>query len=149
MSASISEIKPGMGLGDIEFGMSKEELEQLLGKPEEIEKYNLSDEEGDNSEAWHYDEHELSASFEEFYDWQLVSIAVSGENYKLYGKKLIGKDKATVVDVLEDLALGKITEETEDDLDMLCIEELNLNFYFEEDELSEIQFGPIFDEDEE
>ncbi len=148
MSAVISDIKPGMGLGNIEFGMSREDLKALLGNPEEIEKYNLSEEEGDNSEAWHYDEFELSASFEEFYDWQLVSIAVSGEDYKLHGKKLIGKDKATVLDILEDLAIGKITEETEEDLDMISIEEMNLNFYFEDEELSEIQFGPIFEDEE-
>ncbi len=148
MSTSISVIKPGYGLGTIEFGSTREDVEQILGKPDEVENYNLSEEEGDKSEAWHFDDLEMSLSFEEFYDWQLLSIAVSGESYTLNGVKLIGKDKTTVIDILEEMKLGELEVDTdEDDVDMISIPELNINFWFEDDVLSEIQWEPIYDED--
>lgn len=148
MNTLINEIKPGFGLGSIEFGLTRDELKKLIGKPSETELYNLSDEEGDGSEAWHFDELEMSVSFEEFFDWQLVSIAVSGEEFTLNGEKLIGKDKATVLGILEDMNLGDIEVDEDAEIDMFSIPELNINFWFEEDELSEIQWGPLFSDDD-
>lgn len=147
MSNEIYEIKPGFGLGNIEFGSTRDEVKMILGKPDEIETYDFSEEGDDASEVWHYDEYEMSLEFNEEFDWQLISFAVSGEDFKLKGERFIGKSKEAAMELIEEMDLGDTEEETTDEVDMIAVPELNLSFWFEEDELSEIQWGPIFETD--
>ena len=55
----LKNITPGIGLGVLRFGMTREQIKQLLGAPDEI-----VNEEAD-SETWHYDELDLSLNFDQ------------------------------------------------------------------------------------
>ena len=93
MSFSYLDIKSGEGLGDIKFGLTRQEVEALLGKPEEKETYNVNDDTDYKTESWHYDEYEIALSFVMFDEWRLVSITCSFEESLLFGQEVIGFKK--------------------------------------------------------
>jgi len=150
----MKEILIGKGYGDIQFGMTRSEVKKILGEPTEIDEYASSDEADDNTEAYHYDEIELSVSFDELDDWRLSSIAVSDPDSTLEGLKLIGVSEEDLLDKIEDLDLGEYDKEDvsspeSPDNEVITFFESSINFWFENGVVSEIQFGPIWDEDDE
>ena len=147
-----SEIKIGTGLGDIKFGMTREELKKIAGEPTEIDTFNASgDEEGYLTESWHYDEQEFSVSFDEEDNWRLTTISSSSEN-AILGDKLIGKSVDEVLSILEKMNLGD--NELEDLSDetinqkLICFIASSLNLWFEDDLLSEIQWGVLWSDED-
>ena len=145
----LKEIKAGEGLGDIKFGMTRSQVKKLLGEPSEIEKFSYSDEEDDLSESFHYDELELSAGFDEDSDWRLVTLAVSSPDYEFMNKKLIGVDRDSLLATLELLGIRNLEYETdpsEESPDSILItsKEKGITFWLEDGVVSEIQWGPIY-----
>lgn len=147
-----SEIKIGIGLGDIKFGMTRDELKKLAGEPTEIDTFNASGDEDEYlTESWHYDDDEFSVSFDEEDNWKLTTISSSSENSVL-GEKLIGKKIDDVLSFLEKMGLG------ENELEDLSDENINqklvsylrasLNLWFENDILSEIQWGVLWSDED-
>ncbi|MDA3865465.1 MAG: hypothetical protein PF489_01815 [Salinivirgaceae bacterium] len=146
------EIKAGIGLDSLRFGMSKEEVENILGKPNEIDTHTDNNEDDGATESWHYDDQELSISFEEIDDFKLFSIAVSNKSYKFKNKKLIGLKKKELIEELEALAIDDLKTEdwsTDDNLgqELIFSEKLSINFWMEDGELSEIQWGPLLEDE--
>ena len=87
-----NEIKIGLGLGKVTFGSSKESIKKNLGEPNEIEVLDIPiDGEEVTLEQWHYDDLELSASFDIEQDEILETLAVSSDEYTINGVSLIGK----------------------------------------------------------
>lgn len=141
-------ISLGQGLGDLKFGSSREQTIAILGQPSEKDMFSLSDEEGDDSEAWHYDTLDISLSFDEENDWKLTSIAISSPDYTLNGMSLIGKTKEEVLAELEKNDWGEIEEDEEiaednPDACLLYLDEVTLSLWFDEDILTELQWGPF------
>ncbi len=147
----LKDIIIGKGIGPINFGMSKEELLDVVGKPDETEQFDYDDSEEFQAESWHYDEMELSVSFEEMNDWKLTSIAVSSADYELSGKKLIGLTKDEVVKDIKTLNFGTLEYEDcstdeDPDLSVITFDESALNLWFDKGILTEIQWGEIAEE---
>ncbi len=148
------DIKLGKGLDKLKFGMTREEVKAAIGEPNEVENYNPLEEDEGESEAWHYDELELSASFDEEDDFRLTSLAVSSAEYLFEGVNLIGLSQEEVMQQVELMDLGDVELEAVAEDDSLqqsvgSIAEASLNLWFEDGQLSEIQWGPFWDEDEE
>lgn len=147
------EIFPGEGLGRIQFGMSRDVVKKLAGDPDEIEQYQHDENEYLKAEAWHYDDPEVSFAFEKFNDWKLTSIAISSEEFHLKDYYLMGLSTKEAISVLEKLNLGELMQEEYSasetpDLLLVTIEDAGLNFWFEADTLTEIQFSQVWkDED--
>ncbi|MCB0402892.1 MAG: hypothetical protein KDD41_12465 [Flavobacteriales bacterium] len=152
-----TDIKIGIGLSDIRFGMTKNELTSVAGEPEEKDLYQAlddEDEDDDNylSESWHYDEDEYSVAFDEEDGWRVTTISTSNPNASLFGKKLIGKSLNDVADFLanQDLGEGEIEEMDEENskLSVLSFLASSLNLWFTNGRLTEIQWGVLWkDED--
>jgi hypothetical protein len=156
MKEKSKNIEIGNGFGSILFGMSREEVKKLTGEPDEIENYQHEGVNNEKSEAWHFDDPEISLAFEEFNDWKLTSIAVSAPDFLLEGKNLMGLGKEEVLQALKKMNLGKIEQEDcssdeSPDLYLVSIEDAGLNLWFDENALTEIQWSIIWadDEDEE
>lgn len=147
MKENLKEIKIGKGLGSLTFGNTREEVKAMLGAPSDIEKYNLSELEGDETEAWHYDELDLSLSFDEENEWKLSSIAVSNEDYTLEGIALIGRSKEEVLEEFRKHQWGEpeedeeVSEETPENC-LMHVDKSSISLWFENEELSEMQIGP-------
>lgn len=148
-----TEIKLGYGLDNIKFGLTRDELKALKGEPTEKDLYNASGEEdGYMTETWHYDDEEFSVSFDEEDNWRLTTISISSDEAQLFGKKIVGLDTETVINHLEQQDLGE--NELEDLSDesikqqLVCYIASSLNLWFENNKLSEIQWGVFWaDED--
>lgn len=150
---NIKDIKQGVGLGEIKFGMTRDQVKAVLGEPDDVDQYSDSDLDDDASESWHYDELEMSLSFDEDADWKLVTIAVSSPNYEFNGKKLIGLGSDELMAELAKLSLGEF--ETDDwsseeipDHKLVSFPDAQMNFWLEDGELTEIQWGPLFLDEE-
>ncbi len=154
MKTGFTEIKPFAGLGDLSFGMTREQAQSLLGAPTEKETFSLDVDYDERTEAWHYDEDGLSLSFDESFGWKLTSIAASSEAYTLEGVSLIGKTLDHVTGVFENKGWGTL-EEDEDMEDeatnsaLFFVEEKGMSLWFEEGELTEIQWNADMEEDDE
>ncbi len=127
------------GLGKIRFGINKNELIELIGKPDEKEQE-------DEVESWHYDELELSVSFEKYdSDWELLTLSVTDSAYTLAEHALIGLARAKVMDLLTVLNLGEmeyedLSENDDDKQIAIYIEAQGLSLFFDNNILQEIQW---------
>lgn len=150
MNKQLENIEIGIGIGPIRFGMNRDEVKKILGEPDEIEVFEEEDPELDNTIVWHFDEFEMSLSFGD--DDMLLAIAISNENVMLAGKKLMGVSINEVSAFVKEFDLGEmeIEEQPEEDgvkSSLVSLWESAMNLWFEDDELTEIQWGPLWDEE--
>ncbi len=153
MSQDLGTIKPGIGLGVIRFGMKREQIRLILGNPEEVDNFYLDNEEKCESESWYYDSIGLSLSFESEEDWKLITIEVDSGEYNLHGHTILGISKSKLYTILESLNISDLNEEVtpldESEIHELISSDSNeINFWLEEEIVSEIQWGPFYKEDD-
>ena len=147
------EIRIGIGLGNIRFGSSKPAIKKILGEPNEVDTVDVPiDDQEISIEQWHYDDLELSLSFDDYNDELLDTFAVSSPEYTLNGMSLIGKSIYEIDNLIEELDLGDCEKENLSDDDenthVYSFHESNINLWFEDEELSEIQWGPDSDHEQ-
>ncbi|MFT4987049.1 MAG: hypothetical protein ACI8U0_002696 [Flavobacteriales bacterium] len=152
MEKDIKDIMPGEGLGVIKFGMTQEAVSAILGPPTEKEVITDSEFPDENSEAWHYDELEVSLGFEDMEGWKLMNIALSSAEFTLHNRKLIGLEREKLMSVLDNLGLTEfLLEEAEVDGEQQSLirsNETGINFFLDNGTLSEVMWSPIIDEEE-
>ena len=148
-------IIPGEGLDAVQFGLTRDEVKALLGKPDEVETINNEEiEDAGLTEQWHYDELEISLSFDEIDNYVLTSIAVSGADYLFDEQPLIGLTMEEVLEFVEESDLGEPegeeleTEDKDTKVEVISFPENNITFWFENQILNEIQWSPFLDEEE-
>lgn len=142
----LTDIKPLLGLGEIEFGFTRNQVKAIIGEPSEVDTFKYDeDEEDELTESWHYDEKEVSFSFEEVEDWRLVNIAISAEDFKLDGKKIIGLKKKALLEILNNMDFRTINEDDENNV--ISIIESQINFWFDSGEVAEVQWNVDWDEE--
>lgn len=150
MKENLHEIRIGQGLGNLRFGISRDEVKKMLGEPTDKEVYDLTDDpdfEDDETEAWHYDDRGISVSFDQINDWKLTSIVVGSPEFTLDGQTLVGRSKDEVLEVFSKGPWGEIEEDEEIGGDqsgdsLVYVEGASLSLFFESNTLSEIQWGP-------
>ena len=153
MQKNIKEIIPGSGLGAIKFGMTRDEVIKIAGKPDDVENLpGFEEETSDTLESWHYDEYEFSLVFDADYEWRLVSIAVSDPYFTYNGVSIVGMDKQDVMDMLEKnnieiSGMEDVSDEENPNLELVESDEEGLMIWFENDEAIEIQILPDVEED--
>ncbi|MFW6389409.1 MAG: hypothetical protein ACOCZI_02125 [Marinilabiliaceae bacterium] len=150
----MKNIELGKGLDKLYFGMNREAFRDIMGEPDEIETIENEELPEDLSEAWHYDDLELSASFDKLEDWRLTSLAVSSPDYTFEGIDLLGLSQQEVMEQVEMMDLGDVSiEELSDDEEnsqqIATLLDVSLNLWFDNGILTEIQWGPYWDEEEE
>ena len=153
MKKGLKDIKPGYGLGSLKFGMTRDEVKLLLGKPSFIDKYSYSDSDEDLTESWEYEELLLSLSFDEEEDWKLLLISVNSDFYELERISLIGLGENELLKKLETINLGKLNLEDSSEYDgqnqkVIEIDEKSINFWINDGVLDEIQWSPFFIDDD-
>ena len=150
-------IEIGQGIMGLEFGMSRKDVKKKLGKPDEIEIFPPEEEDDGKSEVWHYDDLELSVSFDEIEEWTLTTLAVSSPNYLFEGIHLIGLSLEETMQQMELLDVGEFVlmdvnqdddDEEEVDSQVATLFHAGVNLWFENGITSEIQWGSIWEEEE-
>lgn len=131
------KIMLGKGLADLPFGATREEVEAVLGKPEEVDEVDLGDE---ISIAWHYWDLGLSLNFDESEDYALCTLEVASPEVTLFDKKVIGMKREEVKDFLDSQAIGQSKDETSRGL---AYEDVELTLWFNGGEVSEVQWSKM------
>lgn len=153
MKNQLKEIKLGIGLGPVKFGMSRAEVKLILGEPSNIEKFSYSDSDQDLTESWEFEDQGISLSFDEEEKWKLTMISITSKFYELEGKSLIGLNIEDLLEQLYKFNYGDVEVEdcSEDDIfdnKLIDIVEKSISFWLNDDVLDEIQWTPFFiDED--
>ncbi len=141
-----TDIKIGIGLGNIKFGITREDLLKIAGEPSETEQFS---DENYITETWHYDEDEFSVAFDEEDNWRLTTIAVSSAKYTLSGNKLIALSFSNVLGLIKDENLGdNELEDIGENQQILSFVDKSINFWFENKVLSEIQWGLLWEDED-
>jgi hypothetical protein len=153
MINELKDIKPGYGLGIIKFGMTRAEIISILGEADNIENYSYTDSDTELTEAWEYEELELSLNFDKDEDWRLVMISVTSDLYRLNGKKIIGLSHEKLLEQLNelkfsDLNLEDFSSEEIPDHKLIEVESKSINFWIEDGVVDEIQWSPFFIDDD-
>lgn len=138
-------ITPQKGIGPIEFGITREKALEILGQPTEIESVNDEDDMY-NGEVWHYDELEISLSFDEDSDWQLFEMSVASPDISIGGKLKVGMDLASLKNQLnemgwDDYDTDSMKVNNTEEIYVLELVSHNVLFWFEDGLVCEIQFS--------
>ncbi len=134
------DIRLGKGLGKIKFGLTMEEVEKLIGEPEEIEESDEDDE--FEHEAWNYWEDGYSLYFDKEDDYKLSCIETANREVQLWGERIFEMSKDQVVRLFADNDItNPEEEETETGEIRLSYEKEMIDLYFDEDQLIAVNFG--------
>jgi hypothetical protein len=145
------DIKPGIGIGQIKFGISEEQLIAILGKPIFVKEGEYIEKSGDYSRELFYQK-DLSFTFDTEDSYRLGLITIRNSGHLLYGRDLIGLPMAFVKSIIS----KKVSEipkyknwSHENALNHISLDydKLGLCFWFDNDLLDEIQCSYLFHED--
>jgi len=140
-----SEIKLGKGIGELTFGLSMDQVEHIMGEPEEIEE---SDEEDEfEHKAWNYWDTGFSFYFDKEDDYRLSCIETANPNVTLWGHKLFEMGLQEVETLFKEHGVESAEKEIiENNVTCLSYEQEMIDLYFEEGKLLAINFGVHMDD---
>jgi hypothetical protein len=152
--SDIKSIESGQGLGVLKFGLTREEVKAILGQADEKETFSMGEEDESLTEGWHYDDLDLSLAFDEEDDWRLGTIAVSSDDFQFMGFSPVGLSKDQLADTLSEKGINDLIFEDLSSVELpahhlLSSEFLGMNFWFDSDLLTEVQWGPLFNSNDE
>ncbi len=142
-------IVPGVGFDNLKFGMSEEEVIELLGKPDEIEVQEMDDDESIN--IYYYDDLGVSMSFDSMADFRLVEIAFDDSRYTMEKEFFPGMTKELFLQHAEELGdydMEDLTGEGSDVTELCVFEDKNINVWIKDGVVDTIQIGPFWSDDE-
>jgi hypothetical protein len=143
-------IRPGIGLGELLFGSSREVVQSQLGEPERVEEALLT---VDPRITWFYWEQGVSVQFDGEDGFRLGTLQTDREDAELYGHRLIGHPEDHVRSVLGQLSLGSAGFEVmrfsdHPSLGWLRYDERGLSFWFKNGRLDSVQWNPLIGPDD-
>lgn len=133
------------GVGKLEFGQSEDDVKQILGQPDETD--TMEHEDGTTSLHFMYYDLGLYLSFDSEDDFRLSDIEVDGDEFVLEGKIRIGSTTDELLMYLKkkgytNLAVEDVSTPEDPNMQLIAVDELGINFWLEDDEISSIQVGP-------
>lgn len=146
-------ILPFVGFDKVKFGMSQEQVIEILGNPDEIEAdQNFSDNACETEELttiFTYFELGVSLSFEKCENYRLMEISFDDNDFKL-GDMAAGVSKEMAFKAAEKLGfeepyeddLSEYGEEVPEGFESYTYDDKNVTLYFEDGILATIQIGP-------
>ncbi len=138
----ILNILPGEGFGSLLFGSSMTQAEHFFGKPEEVALFDDIDEY--KSTIWHYWESGFSLFFDEKIPKRFCCVEIDNLESEMWGKKIFYLKEKQIIELLK--SKGIKTHEVEKQEwgeKRITIDEINIDFYFENNNLVSINYGKI------
>jgi len=135
------EIKLGIGVDSIVFGMTKDYVIEKFGKPDKIHETAYK-----GGFIYYYDRYMVTLTFNDDDDYKLSSITSYNRQIKLYNEFIIGKTKSEVKELLENQGISDFDYEEYEIFDIMNCDEISVSFKILFDKIVHIEFGPFFDE---
>ncbi|MDX5346257.1 MAG: hypothetical protein LPK19_03335 [Hymenobacteraceae bacterium] len=140
------EIQLGIGLGDIKFGYTMEEIEKMLGEPEEVEESDETDE--FEHQAWNYWEDGYSFYFDKEDDYRLSCIETANPDVTLWGETIFDKEINQVKDLFKQHNIeNPEIERLETGETRLSYEKEMIDIYYEGEKMIAVNFGVFINDD--
>lgn len=145
MKAIINEIKIKQGYGSLFFGSSIDFAVNILGIPNQIEE--LEGLEDDTSMAYMYDDSHLIAFFEGIDNKILTILETKDPDSTLYGEKVFKLNEIEIHRLMKDRGFHELeTEMLTWGGKRITFEDANIDFYFENDKLTSVNWGMMPEE---
>ncbi len=143
------EIKPLKGFGDLKFGATQKEVEQVLGPPQETETIDV---EGEIHEVivWNYWEKGHAVYFEKELNDVCTNFETDNDQAVLFGKKVFSLKEDTITELMKKHGYTDVEVEVDDDFEerILYFHEAHLQFVFEDDNLALVSWAVAMDDEE-
>ncbi len=134
------DIRLGKGLGKIKFGLTMEEVEELLGEPEEIEESEEEDE--FEHQAWNYWEDGYSLYFDKEDDYRLSCIETANRDVQLWDERIFEMSRDQVKHLFADHNITDVEEEEMETGEYrISYEKEMIDLYFDDEQLIAVNFG--------
>ncbi len=137
-------IKPGIGLDEVVFGMSRDDVMKLIGEAEEIKTEDHG--EGEQTVSWYFWQQGVSYHFEMECDWRLTRIEVSSPKALLMSANVIGFSRPKLRRLFEKKRTPWAEEEVQDGV-VYC-EDWDMTFWSRNGTVESVQFEVPIDEDD-
>ena len=134
------EILPGKGFCSLLFGSSMEEAEKMFGIPEETAV--LDDIDDHQSTVWHYWENGFTLFFDTMKVPKFCCVEIDNEETELWGSKIFALKEKQIIELLKSKGFKTFeTEKEEWGEKRITFDEINIDFYFENNKLVSINYG--------
>ena len=138
------DVIPGIGMDDVLFGWTREQVEARVGPPEEAAEHAYED--GDHTVAWYYWSRGFSFHFDAEDDWRLSRVEVDAASARLNGLRVIGLSRQGL---LEFLGAEQAAWTEEPDSGLVDVQEWGVSFWLKEGVVVSVQWGVLFSDDDE
>ena len=144
-------IQIGKGFDKIKLGMSEAEVQQILGNPDEVDEITYPD--GGTSKTLSYEDQGFDLTFESDNNHRLSYISFFKDDFHIMDKIKIGVDKKKIREITQkkefsEPILEDLSDEEFPDNELMSFDKENINLWFTEEVLDEIQIGPVWKDDD-
>lgn len=130
-------IEPLKGYGDLQFGMLIDDVVAFLGQPTEQEEIDSAYEDESHIFVLDYEELDSSLYFEGSTEQRLTNFYTLNRKSELFGAKIFDLNKEEIIELMKQNGYDDYVEDIEDG-DCISYDELNLDFYFDDNQLVEV-----------
>lgn len=146
-----SEIILGQGFDDIKLGMEREEVLAILDSPSYIDEY--AHDTGGEAHTYYYDDIGVELTFESEDDFRLSYISVSNDRFHLKQSIRNGQTMDEVLKLVKHIGFSEaevedVSESDDENHELVSFEPENLNLWFIDGILDEIEIGPFWRDDD-
>lgn len=138
------EIMIGSGVGPIVFGMTQEEVQEILGYPDKS-----SENAKPSSITITYNDIMMKFGFDQDENCKLYDIEIANPITTLFGQRVIGKTKQEILSLLDQNGYFEHIEEDYEKFGTITCEEICCEFEFELNQLVYITFSPLWENEDE
>lgn len=131
------KIEPLKGYGELQFGMLIDDVVEVLGQPTNQEEIESAYEDDSHVVVLDYEDNDFSAYFEGDSSMKLTNFYTFNEKSELFGAKIFDLNKDEIIELLKQNGCEDYIEDNEDG-DCISFDELNLDFYFDNNQLVEV-----------
>lgn len=143
------EIKPMIGFGELKFGATQDDVEKVIGAPEDTETIDV---EGEIHEVvvWSYWEKGHAVYFEKELNGVCTNFETDNENALLFGEQVFKLNQDAIISLMKKNGFDEYETEDDEDLDerIIFFNDAHMQFVFENDALALVSWAVAMDDDE-